>query len=212
MADEPTDNPGGETLPAETAKKAPARKAPTKTGAKTAKPASRAKSKPATVKAATVKRTASSRGAASPRKRTSTPRRTDGAPAAKLPVAKAMGSKTGNGKSHDIHSADGMAAKARELAADIKDRASDAIGNLGRVIGDSAPMIDQNVGPRYGDMARSASHTVADAADKLRESDVEKIAEDAKAFAKKSPGVTIGVAAVASLVFARIFGSLLRRK
>ena len=102
--------------------------------------------------------------------------------------------------------------KAREFAGDMKSRISDAIGNLARLIGDSAPVIDENVGAKYGNYARDASKNVEKAADSLRAKDMDELTEDAREFVRKSPALAIGIAAVAGLIATRVIGSALSSK
>lgn len=102
--------------------------------------------------------------------------------------------------------------KAREFAGDMKSRISDAIANLARLIGDSAPVIDENVGAKYGDYARDASKNVEKAADSLRAKDMNELTDEAREFVRKSPALAIGIAAVAGLVVTRVIGSALSSK
>jgi hypothetical protein len=51
-------------------------------------------------------------------------------------------------------------AKATELAREGKARASDALAGLGKVVADNAPALDDKLGTRYGDYARSASRSL----------------------------------------------------
>jgi ElaB/YqjD/DUF883 family membrane-anchored ribosome-binding protein len=107
---------------------------------------------------------------------------------------------------------DDMGAKAKDVAEDVKVMACDAVAGLARIIGDSAGAIDDNVGPQYGDYARSAAQSVNDAADRLRSKPVEEIAEDTREFVRTRPVAAAGIAAVASLVLARIFGSIFGKR
>lgn len=107
---------------------------------------------------------------------------------------------------------DSMTDKAREVAGDVKDKASDAVQGLARIISDSAGAIDDNVGPKYGDYARTAAQSISDAADRLRAKPVDEIAEDTREFVRTKPAAALGIAAVAGVVLARIFGSVFGRK
>lgn len=107
---------------------------------------------------------------------------------------------------------DNMTDKAKEVAGEVKDMASDAALSLARIINDSAGAIDDNVGPKYGDYARSAAQTVSDAADRLRAKDVDEIAADTREFVRAKPGAALGIAAVASLILAKIFGSVFGKR
>lgn len=103
---------------------------------------------------------------------------------------------------------DNVSDKAREVATEVKDMASDAVHGLARIISDSAGAIDDNVGPKYGDYARTAAQSVSEAADRLRAKPVDEIAEDTKEFVRTKPAAAVGIAAVLSLVLAKLFGSV----
>lgn len=95
--------------------------------------------------------------------------------------------------------------KAGEIAVDAKSAASDGIASLGAVVGDTAEQIDERLGEQYGDYARKASRSLAEASASLEAKSVEEIGEDAREFVRKSPGVAVGIAAVAGFMLARMF-------
>ena len=95
--------------------------------------------------------------------------------------------------------------RAVELAQDGKTRASEAIGSLGQIVADSASVVDEKIGAKYGDYARTAAKSMQDAAAKLEAKDIGELGEDAKEFVRKSPGLAIGIAAVAGFMLARAF-------
>lgn len=97
--------------------------------------------------------------------------------------------------------------RAGELAVEGKAKASDAIASLGTVVADTASTIDERFGEQYGDYARSASRSLQEASAKLDAKSVDEIGEDAREMVRKSPGVAIGVAAVAGFVLAKLFSS-----
>lgn len=96
---------------------------------------------------------------------------------------------------------------ARAAAAKGKDRATEAVGSIGKLIRDSAATIDENVGKQYGDYARGAADAVDGFAGKMDAKDVEDIVEDARQFVRKSPAVAIGAAAAIGFVLARLVRS-----
>jgi ElaB/YqjD/DUF883 family membrane-anchored ribosome-binding protein len=96
---------------------------------------------------------------------------------------------------------------ARAAAEKGKDRATEAVGSIGKLIRDSAATIDANVGKQYGDYARSAADAVDGFAGKMDAKDVDAIAEDARQFVRKSPAVAIGAAAAIGFVLARLVRS-----
>ena len=96
--------------------------------------------------------------------------------------------------------------KAGELAVEGKQVASDAIASLGKVVGETAPQIDEKLGEQYGDYARKASRTLQETSAKLEAKSVEELGEDARAMVRKSPGVAVGIAAVVGFFLARMLG------
>ncbi len=97
--------------------------------------------------------------------------------------------------------------KARSAAESGKDKTSEAIGNLSKMIEDSAQTIDENVGEKYGDYARSAADAVANFSDKLSAKEIDEMVEDARGFVRKSPAVAIGAAAVVGFLISRLIKS-----
>lgn len=95
--------------------------------------------------------------------------------------------------------------KAGELAVQGKTRASDALSGLGKLVADNAGVIDDKVGPKYGDYARTASRKMQETAAKIEAKDFDEMGEDAREFVRKSPGLALGIAAVAGFVLARLF-------
>lgn len=95
--------------------------------------------------------------------------------------------------------------RAGELANEGKTRASDAISGLGQIVADNAGAIDEKLGPKYGDYARTAARTMQETAAKIDAKDLNELGEDAKQFVRKSPGLAVGIAAVAGFFIARLF-------
>lgn len=95
--------------------------------------------------------------------------------------------------------------KATELAYTGKAKASEAISGLSRVVAENAATIDEKLGEKYGDYARSASQSLEDISGKLDAKSVEELGEDAREMVRKSPAAAVGLAALAGFLFARIF-------
>lgn len=95
-------------------------------------------------------------------------------------------------------------AKAGELATQGKAKTSEALGAFGKAVSDNAGLIDDKLGEKYGDYARSAARSIQETAAKLDAKSVEDLGEDAKEFVRKSPGLAVGLAAVAGFVIARM--------
>jgi ElaB/YqjD/DUF883 family membrane-anchored ribosome-binding protein len=86
-----------------------------------------------------------------------------------------------------------------------KAKASGAIAGLGKLVADNAGLIDEKVGLKYGDYARSAAQSMQDAASRLDAKELDDLVEDAKEFVRQSPGLAVGMAAVAGFMLARMF-------
>jgi len=95
--------------------------------------------------------------------------------------------------------------KAGELAVEGKSRASDAISGLGKLVSDNAETIDDRFGTKYGDYARTASRKMQETAAKIEAKDLDELGDDAREFVRKSPGLAVGIAAVAGFFLARLF-------
>ena len=95
--------------------------------------------------------------------------------------------------------------RAAELAAEGKTRTSDALSSLGKIVADNAGTIDDKLGARYGDYARTAARSMQETAARIEAKDLNELGEDAKEFVRKSPGLAIGIAAVAGFMVARLF-------
>lgn len=94
--------------------------------------------------------------------------------------------------------------KGAALAVEGKTRASDALSTLGKTISDNAGTIDEKLGVQYGDYARTAARSIQETAAKLEAKDLNELGDDVKEFVRKSPGVAIGIAAVAGFAIARM--------
>ena len=97
--------------------------------------------------------------------------------------------------------------KAGELATDGKSKAAEALSALARAVSDTAPTVDEKLGARYGDYARSASRSLNEVSAKLETKSVEELGEDAREMVRKSPGLAVGLAAVGGFLLARLFRS-----
>lgn len=95
--------------------------------------------------------------------------------------------------------------KAGELATDGKGKVAEALLALGRAVLDTAPTVDEKLGAKYGDYARSASRSLQDASARIDAKSVEELGEDAREMVRKSPGLAIGLAAVGGFLLARMF-------
>jgi hypothetical protein len=140
----------------------------------------------------------------------------DDAKAAALSSASALGKKAqeqGEVYREKIAAADllgeakalGNDAKARAavLANDGKAKASDALTGLGKIVADNAGLVDDKLGEKYGDYARSAARSIQEAAAKLEAKDLAELGEEARSFVRKNPALAVGITAVVSFLVAR---------
>lgn len=95
--------------------------------------------------------------------------------------------------------------RASTMAVDGKAKASDAMSTLGKLVADNAGTIDEKLGTRYGDYARTAARSMQETAAKIEAKDIAELGDDAKQFVRKSPGLAIGIAAVAGFLLSRLF-------
>jgi len=98
-------------------------------------------------------------------------------------------------------------AKAAELAVETKAKASEALVSLSRLASDNASTIDEKLGVKYGDYARSAAQSLESNAAKLDAKSLEDLGEDAREMVRKSPGTAVAVAVGAGFLLARLFRS-----
>lgn len=94
--------------------------------------------------------------------------------------------------------------RARTAATEGKARATTALDNVAKLIGDAAGAIDDKVGTQYGDYTRKAADAVSSFATDLKGKEVDEIVRDATEFVKKSPALAIGAAAAVGFVIARL--------
>ena len=97
--------------------------------------------------------------------------------------------------------------RAAELAAEGKTRTTGAMNNLSKLVADNASKIDETMGAQYGDYARTAARHIQETATKLDAKDLGELGGDAREFVRASPGLAVGIAAVAGFMLARLFSS-----
>jgi hypothetical protein len=94
--------------------------------------------------------------------------------------------------------------KAFAVADQGKEKATNALEEIAKVVSDAAATVDEKVGPEYGDYARRAADAVSGVAASLRDKDVETLYEDARSFVAKSPAIALGAAVVLGFALARL--------
>ena len=94
--------------------------------------------------------------------------------------------------------------KARGLVGQGLERSAEALGNVAKLVGDTAPGIEERLGPDYGDFARRAASAIENAASTIAEKDPDELIEDTREFVRNSPGIALAGAAVVGFVLARL--------
>jgi ElaB/YqjD/DUF883 family membrane-anchored ribosome-binding protein len=97
--------------------------------------------------------------------------------------------------------------RAKTLAGEGKDRASDALDHVAKMMHGAAGDVDEKLGEDYGRYARSAAEGISGFAETLRGKQVDEIFSDVGDLVKKSPAIAIGTAAALGFVLARLIKS-----
>jgi len=94
--------------------------------------------------------------------------------------------------------------KARGFVSQGLERTSEALANVAKMVGDTAPGIDERLGEEYGGYARRAAGAIENVANAIAEKDPEELIEDTRTFVRNSPGIAVAGAAVVGFVVARL--------
>ena len=94
--------------------------------------------------------------------------------------------------------------RARGFVSQGLERTSEALANVAKMVGDTAPGIDERLGEEYGDYARRAAGTIENVANTIAEKDPDELIEDTRTFVRNSPGIALAGAAVVGFVIARL--------
>ena len=97
--------------------------------------------------------------------------------------------------------------KARGLVHQGLERTSEALANVARMVGDTAPGIDERLGEDYGEYARRAAGSIENVANAIAAKDPDELIDDTRNFVRSSPGIAIAGAAVVGFVVARLVKS-----
>ena len=97
--------------------------------------------------------------------------------------------------------------RARGLVSQGLERTSEALANVSKMIGDTAPGIEERLGTDYGDYARRAAGAIENVANTIAEKDPDELIEDTRNFVRNSPGIALAGAAVVGFVVARLLKS-----
>ena len=87
------------------------------------------------------------------------------------------------------------------------ERTAEALANVSRMVGDTAPGIEERLGAEYGDYARRAAGSIENLANTVADKDPDELIEDTRNFVRNSPGVALAGAAVVGFVVARLLKS-----
>ena len=97
--------------------------------------------------------------------------------------------------------------KARGLVTQGLERTSETLANVAKMVGDTAPGIDERLGEDYGEYARRAAGAIENVANAIAEKDPDELIEDTRNFVRNSPGIALAGAAVLGFVVARLLKS-----
>jgi len=97
--------------------------------------------------------------------------------------------------------------RARGIVSQGLERTAEALANVSRMVGDTAPGIEERLGPEYGTYARRAAGAIESAANNIAGKDADELIDDTRNFVRNSPGVARAGAAVVGFVVARLIKS-----
>ena len=101
--------------------------------------------------------------------------------------------------------------KARGFVSQGLERSAEALGNVAKMVGDTAPGIEERLGTEYGDYARRAATAIEDTANAIAAKNPDELIEDTRNFVRNSPGIALAGAAVVGFVVARLLKTGLAR-
>jgi ElaB/YqjD/DUF883 family membrane-anchored ribosome-binding protein len=94
--------------------------------------------------------------------------------------------------------------KARGLVGQGLERSAEALANVSKLVGDTAPALEERLGPEYGDYARKAASAIESAANAIADKSPDELIDDTREFVRNSPGIALAGAAVVGFVLARL--------
>src|SRR5690349_1544188 len=94
--------------------------------------------------------------------------------------------------------------RARGFVSQGLERSSEALANVAKLVGDTAPGIEERLGTEYGDYARRAASAIETAANAIADKDPDELIDDTREFVRNSPGIALAGAAVVGFVLARL--------
>jgi len=93
---------------------------------------------------------------------------------------------------------------AKKAANEGKDKATEALTGVAKVVNDAAQVVEDKVGATYGNYARRAADGVSGFANTIQNKDIDDLIADARDFVRKNPAVAIGAAAAVGFVLTRL--------
>lgn len=124
--------------------------------------------------------------------------------AAAKPAAAKVATTTGKVREEAVRLTGEATGKAKSYAEQGKERASEALDTVAKLVSEAAVQVDAKVGDQYGRYARVAADSLSGFAANLRKKDVDELLGDARDLVRKSPAVAIGAAAAIGFVIARL--------
>lgn len=97
--------------------------------------------------------------------------------------------------------------RARGLVTQGLERTAETLANVSKMVGDTAPGIEERLGSEYGDYARRAAGAIENVANTIAEKNPDELIEDTRNFVRNSPGIALAGAAVIGFVVARLIKS-----
>lgn len=97
--------------------------------------------------------------------------------------------------------------RARGLVSQGLERSAETLANVSKLVGDTAPGLDERLGPEFGEYARKAAAAIENTANSIATKDADELIEDTRNFVRNSPGVAIAGAAIVGFALARLLKS-----
>ena len=107
---------------------------------------------------------------------------------------------------HGSELKDQALSKAREYAAQGKEKATDVLDSVAKIVENTASTLDDKLGAAGG-YVHNAADALTDFAESLRNKDFETLLDDAKAAVRRNPVIAIGAAAAVGFVMVRLIKS-----
>ena len=97
--------------------------------------------------------------------------------------------------------------RARGLVSQGLERSAETLSNVSKLVGDTAPGLDERLGPEFGEYARKAASAIENTANSIASKDADELIEDTRNFVRNSPGIAIAGAAIVGFAVARLLKS-----